>query len=111
MEVSVELRKAKKDEQILKRRNISIHAKEENPSLGQDRAYEVSVWCSAPGQDQCSWNHPPLGPLPPPAGVTRVKQLVPFLIPMPSAGECFRLPGLCGVFLGGDVLLASLDGR
>ncbi|NWU34741.1 IMA5 protein, partial [Hylia prasina] len=41
VEVSVELRKAKKDEQILKRRNISIYLnEEENPSLGEDRADE-----------------------------------------------------------------------
>lgn len=94
MEVSVELRKAKKDEQILKRRNISVHLPEESPPLTEDRANEVSAQCSAPGQDQCSRNRPLLGPLPTPAEVTWVKQLVPFLIPMPSAGECFRLPGL-----------------
>ncbi|NXE95051.1 IMA5 protein, partial [Menura novaehollandiae] len=41
VEVSIELRKAKKDEQILKRRNISIQLKEENPPLGQDRPDEI----------------------------------------------------------------------
>lgn len=90
LEVSVELRKAKKDEQILKRRNISIHLTEESPPLGEERANEVSAQCSAPGQDRCSRNRPQ----PTPAGVICIKQLVLFLIPMPSAGECFRLPGL-----------------
>ncbi|XP_072791619.1 importin subunit alpha-8 [Taeniopygia guttata] len=43
VEVSVELRKAKKDEQILKRRNISINLEKETPSLEQDRAAEVII--------------------------------------------------------------------
>lgn len=48
--MSVELRKAKKDEQILKRRNISINLEKETPSLEQDGAAEVvSAWCPAPG--------------------------------------------------------------
>uniref|UniRef100_A0A8D2NTB7 Importin subunit alpha n=1 Tax=Zosterops lateralis melanops TaxID=1220523 RepID=A0A8D2NTB7_ZOSLA len=42
VELSVELRKAKKDEQILKRRNISLHS-EENPSLGEDRIIQPSL--------------------------------------------------------------------
>ncbi|NXM71444.1 IMA5 protein, partial [Serilophus lunatus] len=41
VEVNVELRKAKKDEQILKRRNISLHVKEENLPLGQDKPDEI----------------------------------------------------------------------
>ncbi|NXA04194.1 IMA5 protein, partial [Sapayoa aenigma] len=41
VEVSIKLRKTKKDEQLLKRRNISLYAKEENLSPGQDKPDEI----------------------------------------------------------------------
>ncbi|NWV13335.1 IMA5 protein, partial [Ptilonorhynchus violaceus] len=41
VELSIQLRKVKKDEQILKRRNISVHSEEENPSVGQNRPNEI----------------------------------------------------------------------
>lgn len=53
MEVNIELRKAKKDEQILKRRSISFHLIDENLSPGEEKRNEVSAGYSAPGQDQC----------------------------------------------------------
>ncbi|NWI88343.1 IMA5 protein, partial [Pitta sordida] len=41
VEVSIELRKAKKDEQILKRRNISLRVKEESLSPRQEKPDEI----------------------------------------------------------------------
>lgn len=92
MEVNIELRKAKKDEQILKRRSISIVSMEKSPTPEDKNV--VSAGCSAPGQDRCCSTAgltaaPVFGPSPGLAQVTWVKQLVPFLILMPSAGECF----------------------
>ena len=55
VEVNIELRKAKKDEQILKRRSISISLMDESSSLGEDKRNEVSAGRSAHGQVQyCS---------------------------------------------------------
>lgn len=53
VEVNIELRKAKKDEQILKRRSISFSLMNESLSLGEEKRNEVSTGCSVPGQDQC----------------------------------------------------------
>ncbi|NWU79777.1 IMA5 protein, partial [Onychorhynchus coronatus] len=41
VEVSIELRKAKKDEQILKRRNVSLHVKDENVPPGQNSTHKI----------------------------------------------------------------------
>uniref|UniRef100_A0A8B9TCR8 Importin subunit alpha n=1 Tax=Anas platyrhynchos TaxID=8839 RepID=A0A8B9TCR8_ANAPL len=51
VEVQVELRKAQKDEQILKRRSISITLMEKSP-IPEDKNV-VSAGCPAPGQDWC----------------------------------------------------------
>lgn len=51
VEVQVELRKAQKDEQILKRRSISITSMEKSPTPEDKNV--VSAGCSAPGQDWC----------------------------------------------------------
>uniref|UniRef100_A0A8C0BMP9 Importin subunit alpha n=1 Tax=Buteo japonicus TaxID=224669 RepID=A0A8C0BMP9_9AVES len=52
VEVNIELRKAKKDEQILKRRSISFSLMDETLSPVEDKRNEVGAGCSAPGQDQ-----------------------------------------------------------
>lgn len=64
MEVTIELRKAKKDEQILKRRSISFSLMDESLSPGEDKRNEVSAGCSGQGQccSLCSRSHL-LGPL------------------------------------------------
>lgn len=116
VEVNIELRKAKKDEQILKRRNILFSLMEENLSP-EDKRNEVSAGCSAPGQDQrcslCGWYHLLLGPLRSPAQVAWVKWPVLFLITMPSVGEWFRLPSPFPVLFFLEMMshVASLDGR
>uniref|UniRef100_A0A8C0F5D7 Importin subunit alpha n=1 Tax=Bubo bubo TaxID=30461 RepID=A0A8C0F5D7_BUBBB len=43
VEVNIELRKAKKDEQILKRRSILFRLMDESVSLGEDKSNEVSI--------------------------------------------------------------------
>lgn len=95
MEASIELRKARKDEQILKRRNIANSLLDETLSLGEGERNQVNAGCSAPGLDWCcnlcSRYHLLLRSLPCPA---RVKQPVPFLITVPGAGEGFTLPHL-----------------
>lgn len=75
-EVNIELRKAKKDEQILKRRSISFSLMDESLSPGEDKRNEVGAGCSAPRQDQCRSlcsRYHLLGPLLSPARVTWVK--------------------------------------
>ena len=48
MEVNIELRKAKKDEQILKRRSISVVSLEKSPSRAEEKNV-VSAGCLLPG--------------------------------------------------------------
>lgn len=84
VEVQVELRKAQKDEQILKRRSISITLMEKSP-IPEDKNV-VSAGCPAPGQDWCCSTlglaaTSVFGPSPGLAKGTWVKQPVPFLIP------------------------------